>query len=280
MDATTPPRKHGRQLYAHPLAYFVPIYDTQERQLKNWVARGRSANPPDLPPLEQPAAMPTWYARHFPARSVPARITQAASTAAAQRALTPAPISPGATGDTENAPPQTSQPKTKNTGTPETPASDSAPREGIADFTQVEAIGMEGAIDRLQRTLTILLRDYESALGDPSMDDATITLRASRVDRCMERLRKCETSLDEQRKARGELVPVAEIREELHAIHGAMANSLVATLVDQLGTPRDVSTALVDRWFAQLRASCFFADMGNPCTPAPSPAPLPSAPNI
>src|SRR5688572_20673072 len=77
---SSPASRHGRQLYAQPLAFFVPIYGTQVRQLKNWVALGRALKPaPQLPPLEDPVAMIDWWPLAFPDRAVPDKIHQAAN---------------------------------------------------------------------------------------------------------------------------------------------------------------------------------------------------------
>jgi hypothetical protein len=64
----------ARAQYKKPLREYCAIYDTRERQLKRWIATGKAADPaPDLPPLDDPPAMVTWWERRMAVR-VPSKI--------------------------------------------------------------------------------------------------------------------------------------------------------------------------------------------------------------
>lgn len=249
--------RHGRQLFARPLVAYVPIFGTQVRQIKNWVALGRELKPEALPPLDRPADMPAWWARAFPNRSVPEKIHLAA-IAAKHEALTQ-----GAPTPEKNSAPT---PSPQKTGAGEPPAN-STPRARIANFDDVAEMDLPAAVARQRRALAILTRDYESALQDETADESTLTSRANRVDRCIERLRKLEGTLDELRKSREELVEVAVIREELQQVHSGMAGNLEAELIDQLNLARATARAFVDRHFASLR-QCRFSAGTEPRLPA------------
>lgn len=62
-----------RAKYAKGLKDYEPLYDTGERAIKRWVKTGREANPPELPPLDQPELMAAWWRRHM-AQRVPAKL--------------------------------------------------------------------------------------------------------------------------------------------------------------------------------------------------------------
>lgn len=49
--------------YARALKHYVPIFERSLRLLKGWIADGRDANPPELPPLDRPEEMLAWWHR-------------------------------------------------------------------------------------------------------------------------------------------------------------------------------------------------------------------------
>jgi hypothetical protein len=127
---------------------------------------------------------------------------------------------------------------------------------------------LPSAVERQRKALAVLITHYEEALKDPGCDESTLTMRAGRVDKCIERLRKLEGTLDDLRKSRGELVDIADAREDIQRIHSAMASSLEGLLVDRLATDRGAARAFCDSWFSQLRQSRFFNGTG-PAASAP-----------
>ena len=57
----TAPAARSRTGYFKPLAHYVPIFERSERNLKGWIADGRDADPPRLPPFDAPAEMLCWW---------------------------------------------------------------------------------------------------------------------------------------------------------------------------------------------------------------------------
>ena len=257
------PARRGRLGYAHPLAYYVPIYGTKLRQLKNWLDRGRPDDGKvDLPPLDQPGEMPAWWSRVYPDRTVPEKLHQAAAKAKHEA------LGLGAVVPPKNSSNQSSEQKAAapNAATP--PAAAAPLREKIENFESVAEMDLPAAVARQRRALAVLTSHYEKALGDPNTSESDLTLRANRVDKCIERLRKLEGTLDELRKSREELIDVATMREELQLVHSAMAGNLEAELIDVLNVARATARTFVDRHFAQLRQCRFTAGT----EPRPQPA--------
>lgn len=242
-------------MFARPLKDYQAVYETKERQLKNWVAVGRKAQPEDLPPLDRPAEMPAWWARHYD-RVVPEKLTLAATKANGQQAA-----------DVPPAPQASTPEKAKGEATPP-PAPPTNPRERIGNFDDLTGLSLEAAVERLRKALAVVVRDYEQALGNPDTDESTLSMRANRVDKAMERLRKMETTLDEIRKSREELIDRTLAEEDLRRVHTAMASSLETSIVDRFKIERAAVRTFVDTWFGTLRQSRFFSNAG-PAASAP-----------
>lgn len=79
-----------RARYKYPLPHYEGIFGTKVRAMKRWIAIGRDANPPDLPPLDQPEKVAAWWRRRM-AHRVPEKLLdleragRAAAPAAAPR---------------------------------------------------------------------------------------------------------------------------------------------------------------------------------------------------
>lgn len=63
----------SRAKYAQPLVAYVKVYGTCLRVIKGWIAIGKKADPPVLPPLDDPEAMVAWWPNHMQTR-VPEKI--------------------------------------------------------------------------------------------------------------------------------------------------------------------------------------------------------------
>ncbi|MDR1284514.1 MAG: hypothetical protein LBK99_27440 [Opitutaceae bacterium] len=61
---TARPRAARRARYAYPLEHYTKIHPVSLRTLKGWIAIGRDADPPDLPPLDAPERLKDWYSLH------------------------------------------------------------------------------------------------------------------------------------------------------------------------------------------------------------------------
>lgn len=241
----SPAPKHGRQLFSRPLSAYAALYGTQERQLKNWLRKGRTAKPVDLPPLEDASAMPAWWTRHF-TRAVPDKILAAAKSPPATIQAPPA---------HSGVPTAATPPLAQAKSLPST----KSPRAVIEDFDAVVGLDLADSVERMRKNLAIIQRDYEAALTDPNCDESTLTMRGGRLDKCIERLRKLEGTLDDLRKSREELIDRASATEELRRVHTAMASSLEGLIVARFGIDRAGARLFVDQWFENLRQSRFFA---------------------
>lgn len=244
----SPPVKVTRTGYAHPLKFYTAVYSTEERQIKNWRKRGLLAQPEDLPPLDQPENMPTWWLRNF-SRAVPDKILHAARAAGDAKKS-----------DASLPPKNEAKPPASSPAAPAAPPPEMRQREAVEDFEAVEGMTVEQVIVRFRKQLAVLNRDFEQALADPKCDESTVTLRGGRIDKVAERLRKLELSHDEMRKSRGELIDREDAAQDLQRIHTAMASSLESEIIAAFAAPRDVARGFVDRWFGNLRQSRFFAD--------------------
>lgn len=248
--------KPARVRHARKLADYEAIYGTKVRQMKNWRKIGQALTPPQLPPLDEPEEMVQWWARAYPERNVPEKIMQAANRAKAAKLAGEATCAAPPVADSISPAKTKSAPPAGNSETD--PASTARAR--IEAFEQVDGLTLESAALRMRKTLAILMRDQEAALCNPNSTESEMTMRANRVDKCIERLRKIEGTLDEQRKLRGDLVDRAEAREDLQRVHTAMAGSLESRLVDALGIDRAKARTIIDDWFTVLRQSRFFSD--------------------
>ena len=69
--------------FLHPLKYYAEVYGQTDRTIKRWLQTGRTAlGGPDLPPLDDPVRMCSWWAFHYKHR-VPDGILEAAKSAPA-----------------------------------------------------------------------------------------------------------------------------------------------------------------------------------------------------
>lgn len=62
--------------FKRPLAEYEGTYGVSERTLKRWVSSGRHSRPVDLPPIDEPGKMATWYRRVYPKEHVPEKLLE------------------------------------------------------------------------------------------------------------------------------------------------------------------------------------------------------------
>ena len=68
-------RQRKDALFRHPVPHYEAVFGYKVRALRYWIATGRAAMPPELPPLDQPERMVGWWIRHMGSRCcVPDRI--------------------------------------------------------------------------------------------------------------------------------------------------------------------------------------------------------------
>lgn len=268
----------ARSDYAAYLHEYVPIYGRTVRVIKRWIEIGRAAKPtPELPPLDDPEAMLTWWPRHMKWK-VPDELLAAAATAKGRRASAATPSQPTPKGAA--TPPATPTPEVK---APALPASSAPPpppppdRPLVpADFGSVEELTLSEILTSHRQTISFLIRS-QRAEAEKGYNADSFARFQNAIERTTELIRKTEASLESIRVKRGELVPKGDVRDELQRVHTAMAMSLATELERKFGVPRDRARTFVNDWFAHLRASPLLAGTEpKPAAPAPA-APLPAA---
>lgn len=58
-------RRAAPARYLHPLAHYASILKRQDRQLKRWIAQGRSIVPPELPPFDDLPKLAAWFSKAY-----------------------------------------------------------------------------------------------------------------------------------------------------------------------------------------------------------------------
>ena len=222
------PVKPTRSGYRHPIVPGCPYEKTYNRKiriLKSWIAEGRAANDPC--PLDEPRQMVEWWQRHKK-QVVPADLAAAAERAAiSDETARPSPDAP------------------------------SVPSVLSVDLSAVQGLDLAAAIESQQRQLAALNAQLDHALKQPHPDDSQLTRLSNRWDKCVERLRKLEDSINEQRIKSGELIAIVALREELLPIIETISTKFVEVLTDRVGLPRDQALAYADDCFRELHESRF-----------------------
>lgn len=246
LPQTALPRSRTGCLF--PLAHYAKQYGASIRSIKGWLAKGRAKQDPT--PFDDPVKLAEWWGRHFEIK-VPEKILSVARQGA-PAAVPPPVVRTELPGKLVSFPAP---------GAASIPAAAQPPQVNYrVDRTDLEAVvglDMAGVIDRLKRILTVNTEAYEKALCDPNADESKLTLLARRCDTCIERLRKMETGLIENRKKSGELVERSQLASEVAPVFEAMTSSLVTAVQSEFHCDREKAMAFADAWFERLRGSRF-----------------------
>lgn len=214
---------------------YEATYSTKRRAIFRWLAIGKEKGDP--PPLDRPAEMLAWWTRRMKQRPPAKFLALSKSPASASAAVTGA-APPAGTRDTDP------------------PEKKGAPAGKPVDFDALKVVDFSGTV----RNLQIQLAAHQESLYDAmrtGADEATLTLRQRNVNLTIDLLRKCEATLDEQRKSRGDLVELADVQEDwgmLLAALAAMRERMPADVVELLAGARDEQGALLAFTPAQLAA--------------------------
>lgn len=186
------------------LQNFVPTYGRSVRQMKRWIATGRAAKKPELPPLERPDLMRDWWTRHMTQRC-PAKIVQAAIDVA------------------------------RNPTTPAEPGASGSAGKSI-DVKQLEMVSGQ-AVLQANRFLAATANALEAAYLDGN--DAEIDRLQKRWDKALNAVRLAESSERAARKQDGDLIPKAVLFPELstylevqRVMRSTMARKVCSSLAD------------------------------------------------
>lgn len=258
--------------YLHELAHYEPIYQASARTIKGWLAIGRAAKPPDLPPYDEPAQMAAWYARNKKNR-VPDRLVQLAAEAARLTATaTPAPPDPAAScGNVTTQPPGSTSANTTPAGSP--PAGFAASVPGTPGATTPPgpalATGFSATLERLRSAEAIAGAKYTQLILEGKDDEAAAVER--RWQKLRSDLRDYERDAQKVLSAEGKLWPADEVVAALYEIHTVLLQSF-DSLYDRIETelrtlPREEAKRLYRAETARLRAGL----VANKFTALPAP---------
>lgn len=252
-----------RLKYKHDHEHYSGVIGVSVRTIKRWVALGKKKS--DLCPLDDLAAILDWWTR-CQTYSPPVEIIQA--SAEAQRAKTTGAgeevVSKIASNTTEGkggkaaAKPEAGEREKENGGKP------------LIDTGAMSVISLEESLQRISRQHRANLDLLDKAYGGTSEAEITNRTRNARISG--EMLKDAQKALDEYRRSRGDVVPIAEVKAEGFRVHTAMAVSLLEIVIN-MGVPRARAAAGLNAWYLQLRESRFFADTmpAIPSTAAPAP---------
>ena len=206
------------------------------RTVKRWSARGKQVG--ELFPFDELGTALDWWHRHMK-QSAPAELVHAVAEAkrATPAAATPAPSA------APPAPP------------PASPVPPGPPAPALIQAGDLTVVSLEENLRRVSKihagNLALLERAF---LGT---NEAEITTRQRNAKLSGEMVQGAQKALDEFRRERGDVVPIADVKTEAVRIHSAMAQSLLGIVID-LGVPRERAVVAIDAWFRSLRESRFF----------------------
>lgn len=269
------PRSVKRARYLHPLVHYEGVFGRKERALKGWIAIGRDAAPPELPPFDEPRLMKDWWTRHMTQR-VPDEIAALAISPPSGAALpppVPAPVSPDAAAGPLFV-------AASGAASPVPPAPAPAPPPGAI-------VGYSGALQRLREAeaaaghlYTSLLR--QAAESTRTADErARLTAEAEQARRAWDdlvnRLRPMERDAAEILAAAGRVWNCDDVMASMDVIHLSLKESFLALwrrvrarlrACTDPGEEDKLWQAEVERLFAALRANKFTrpADVDEPAS--------------
>lgn len=207
--------------------------------MKRWKKIGCSFDPPAPPPLDSPELMAEWWETHMDSRVPDKILALKKKTAAAATSSTAAPAAAAADAEDESDPGK----KSSTAGAPPPPAGDPPPPDPVS-YTFDENIA------ELRRTLTESQKRLREAMEETEPDEAKISLLRRNVNGTFDLLRKCEKDMDASRKARGELIEIADVQSDwgmllssLAAMRERMAVDVLTKLAP-LGLAADVVAAI------------------------------------
>lgn len=260
--AKPPTKKAG---YQYPLAHYVEIYGAAERTLKHWIALGRQAQPePDLPPLDDPAAMKDWYARNKKNR-VPDRLLALASSAA-RLASSPDETPHASPPRSSAAPgaPACGYVTTPPPASPTPPGFSSSPPPPVSG----PARGYSATLERLRQAEAAAGERYTTLILDPDPAKQAEAEQARRSWQLLTKeLRAYEKDAEEVLQKSGQSWVAAEVIAAIHELHIPLRDGMLS-LYDRIesqldGLPRGERKRLfraeVRRLYATLVAHRFTA---------------------
>ncbi len=192
LHLTPEPEPAGRTGLRHDLQHYADLYGTPLATIKRWRKIGLSANPKSPPPLDDPVAMPDWYAAHHTWK-VPDRLLAAASAAQAARAPVPA---------------------AHSAQVPESPAAPAPPAPASSESALLltdMALAEDEEVLQAERILKATITRMEEifARGD------NVAQAMRNYTAAQDVLTGARRAAIARRKAAGEFVPIAAVKSDL-----------------------------------------------------------------
>lgn len=227
-----------RSSYLEKLSVYAERYATDERQIKRWIARGRGRAPQDLPPLDSPREMLTWWSRNMKWK-IPERLLQAAvgndsPPAAVLEVEAKAPMQSGLG---------------QHVGTRALP----------------EGSGFVAALDRAREAERVAFGAWQHELQRDPPDSGAEEMRHRAWQRAVETVRKMEISSEDVLAASGQFVRVKDYEtsdDEVKAVLHQSLRSLIVRVATKVGLPPEwfqrvnhAYQAELDHTFEKLAAS-------------------------
>ena len=227
--------RRGGWPYAHQLAHYEPIFSASNRTLKGWLAIGRAATPPDLPPYDAPERMASWYGKHKKNRVPDHLVALAAAGAAA------APAAPSLPGPLFEAP-EPASPAPADCGhvttmlaRPPTPASSA----GAPSAATPPARGYSATLERLRQAEAAAGERYTTLILEPDPAKQAEAEQARRSWQLLTKeLRAYEKDAEEVLQKSGQSWVAAEVVAVMHELHIPLRDGMLS-LYDRIESQLD-----------------------------------------
>ena len=225
----------ARAKYNRPLGEFAALYHLSLSGLNKLVARGKRADPPELPPFDQPEKMADWYRRHF-THAPPPRLLELAE-----------------------GPPTASEPPAKRPSAkpPTPPTTEPPPQRAAVDMDTIAEMDLVTAAAMQRKKVAAEWLAYNRAQADRSSTQQALKTAADRYDSSISTLAKIEAQVTAAEAARGDRPHLKDIRAELGPLIASIATLFTNILIERAGLPRERAIALAAECFRDLTASRF-----------------------
>lgn len=242
-DPTAIERRVTRERYQHRLEHYASAYGYAVRNVKKWLAIGRTHTPPDLPPLDDAAQMPAWWSRNMKQRC-PGRLL-AAKGASAQTAAA-------------------AQPDSKSTTTAPVAAIVRPPAPASpVDGDSLMATGYAAMIARATHAELVAWQAWQASLQADPFDPGDEEMRRRAYDRACEQARKVLKDRDAGLAGDDEWGRWSEFeqacQEHLSVLNQSLRSSPVR-VATKLALPAEMFQRLADVWNAELDRVFAFLD--------------------
>ena len=229
-DTSEISKRKTKETYNKKLEEYEPIYGqkpNRARTIKRWISTGRKTSPPDLPPLDEPSMMPSWWVRHMK-QKVPAKVLAAAGQ---HQPKPTAPAQPSAPSDPVQ--PSTAPPQASSGGEP---SSRRPPRRPV----ETHEVGFAAKLKQAEQDVANALADKEAAEDADPQSAADIELADRKYDRAMKRYREFQRDAEDiiSREERAWTEAEQHLSEPLNVMNQSL-RSIMVRVATKAGLPKE-----------------------------------------